>query len=206
MVAPLVVFLVATIALNLSPGPDMLYVISRSMGQGRRAGIVSALGIGAGTLFHMSVTAIGLSAVLLSLPIAYEMIRYAGAAYLFYLGFRMLMNSRVPLSPQSPAPIQKESLTAIFRQGVTTNVLNPKVALFFLAFLPQFVNEVQGGFALQIVFLGLLFDASGTTWNIIVALLAGRASSALRNRSGFTRVQRILPGAILIALSIFVAI
>lgn len=93
----------------------------------------------------------------------------------------------------------------VFRQGVTTNVLNPKVALFFLAFLPQFVDPTKGAVALQIVLLGLIFDTSGTSWNIIVASIAGRASDLLKKRSGFHRLQKVLPGAILIALGVFVA-
>lgn len=202
----LAVFLVATIALNLSPGPDMLYVISRSLGQGRRAGIVSALGIGAGTLVHTFVTAIGLSAVLLSAPIAFEVIRYAGAAYLAFLGVRMLLGSRSGASNPSSEAIAPSGLGAVFRQGVFTNVLNPKVALFFLAFLPQFVDPSKGTVALQIILLGLVFDASGTSWNILIAMLAGHASDRLKGRSGFSFAQKVLPGVILLALAILVVV
>jgi len=202
----LAVFLVATIALNLSPGPDMLYVISRSLGQGRRAGIVSALGIGAGTLVHTFVTAIGLSAVLLSAPIAFEVIRYVGAAYLAFLGVRMLLGSRSGASNPSSEAIAPSRLGAVFRQGVFTNVLNPKVALFFLAFLPQFVDPSKGTVALQIILLGLVFDASGTSWNILIATLAGHASDRLKGRSGFSFAQKALPGVILLALAILVVV
>lgn len=200
------VFLVATIALNLSPGPDMLYVISRSLGQGRRAGIVSALGIGAGTLVHTFVTAIGLSAVLLSVPIAFEFIKYAGAAYLAFLGVRMLLSSRSGASNLSSEAIAPSGLGAVFRQGVFTNVLNPKVALFFLAFLPQFVDPSKGTVALQIILLGLVFDASGTSWNILIATLAGHASDRLKGRSGVSFAQKVLPGVILLALAILVVV
>lgn len=202
----LAVFLVATIALNLSPGPDMLYVISRSLGQGRRAGIVSALGIGAGTLVHTFVTAIGLSAVLLSVPIAFEFIKYAGAAYLAFLGVRMLLNSRSGASNLSSEAITPSGLGPVFRQGVFTNVLNPKVALFFLAFLPQFVDPSKGTVALQIILLGLVFDASGTSWNILIATLAGHASDRLKGRSGVSFAQKVLPGVILLALAILVVV
>jgi threonine/homoserine/homoserine lactone efflux protein len=200
------VFLVATIALNLSPGPDMLYVISRSLGQGRRVGIVSALGIGSGTLVHTFVTAIGLSAVLLSVPIAFEVIKYAGAAYLAFLGARMLLNSRSGASNPSSEAIAPSGLGTVFRQGVLTNVLNPKVALFFLAFLPQFVDPSKGTIALQIILLGLVFDASGTSWNILIATLAGHASDRLKGRSGFSFAQKVLPGVILLALAILVVV
>lgn len=202
----LAVFLVATIALNLSPGPDMLYVISRSLGQGRRAGIVSALGIGAGTLVHTFVTAIGLSAVLLSVPIAFEFIKYAGAAYLAFLGVRMLLSSRSGASNLSSEAITPSGLGPVFRQGVFTNVLNPKVALFFLAFLPQFVDPSKGTVALQIILLGLVFDASGTSWNILIATLAGHASDRLKGRSGVSFAQKVLPGVILLALAILVVV
>jgi threonine/homoserine/homoserine lactone efflux protein len=200
----LIVFLIATVSLNLSPGPDMLYVISRSLGQGRKAGVVSALGIGAGTLVHTCVAAFGLAAILLSLPIAFEIIRYAGAVYLIFLGLRMLL-SKSSESSNSTGSTGDADLRTVFRQGVTTNVLNPKVALFFLAFLPQFVDPAKGAVALQIILLGLIFDTSGTSWNIIVASIAGRASYMLKKRPGFSRLQKVLPGMILIALGVFVA-
>lgn len=203
----LAVFLAATVALNLSPGPDMLYVISRTLEQGKRAGIASALGIGAGTLVHTLVTAIGLSAILLSIPIAYQIIRYAGAAYLVFLGLRTLTHLRGRNESESVADTSNHmSLKSVFRQGVTTNVLNPKVALFFLAFLPQFVDSSKGLVALQIVLLGLLFDSSGTTWNIIVATLAGRVSDSLRSHSNISRIQKVLPAIILIALGFLVVL
>jgi threonine/homoserine/homoserine lactone efflux protein len=205
--APIAVFIVAALALNISPGPDMLYVISRSLEQGRKAGIISALGIGAGTLVHTFVTAIGLSAVLLSLPIAFEFVRYAGAAYLVYLGLRMLLerNSGKATTEYSSSKSTR-SLRSIFQQGVTTNVLNPKVALFFLAFLPQFVDQSKGSVALQIILLGLLFDTSGTSVNVIVATLAGHVSDSFRERSGFARFQKLIPASILIALGLLVAL
>lgn len=201
----LAVFLAATVALNISPGPDMLYVISRALEQGRRSGIVSALGIGAGTLVHTLITAIGLSAILLSFPMAYEIIRYAGAAYLLFLGLRTLTNLR---AQRESASLSRQpnhtSLKTVFRQGVTTNVLNPKVALFFLAFLPQFVDNSKGLVAFQIVLLGLIFDTSGTTWNILVATVAGRASELLHKHTRISRIQKIIPGFILVALGILI--
>ncbi len=206
--APLAVFVLAALALNISPGPDMLYVISRSLGHGRRAGIVSALGIGAGTLVHTFVTAIGLSAILLSSPIAYEVIRYAGAAYLGYLGVRMLLakTSNEATEKTSASTNNNLNLRRVFRQGATTNILNPKVALFFLAFLPQFVDQSKGAVAIQMILLGLLFDTSGTSVNVIVATLAGRFRDSMKNRSGFRRFQKLVPAAILIALGLLVAL
>ncbi|MGA2627387.1 MAG: LysE family translocator [Candidatus Bathyarchaeia archaeon] len=203
---PLVLFLAAALALNVSPGPDMLYVISRSLEQGRRAGIVSALGIDVGTLVYTLVTAIGLSALLLSIPILFNAIRYAGALYLAYLGFRMLFAKITKTRGTAEGKPEHIPLRSVFRQGVTTNMLNPKVALFFLAFLPQFVDQSKGQVALQLVLLGLMFDTSGTSVNVVVATLAGRVGDSLKKRSTFSRIQRILPAVILIALAILVVL
>lgn len=127
----------AALALNLTPGPDMLYVIARSTAERRRAGVISALGIGVGTLVHITALTLGLSALLAAVPVAYDVVRYAGAAYLIYLGVRAIVR---PPALGGDVAIERASLWAVFRQGVITNVLNPKVALFFLAFLPQFVD------------------------------------------------------------------
>src|SRR5689334_9943274 len=154
----LALFLAAGLALNLTPGPDMLYVAARGASEGRAAGIVSALGIGVGTLVHIALVAVGLAALLAAVPIAHLALRLGGAAYLIWLGVRALRAApgSGAVGQLAPAP-----LGAIFRQGVITNVLNPKVALFFLAFLPQFVDASRGNPALQVVVLGLLFDVSG---------------------------------------------
>ena len=152
-------FFAAAFLLNIAPGPDMLYVIGRSIGQGRRAGTVSALGIFVGCLVHIFVAAVGLAALLRSSPLAYSIVRYAGAGYLVYLGVRVLLQRTSAL--EAPE-IQSAPLGQIFTQGVITNVLNPKVALFFLAFLPQFIQPQRGSVALQIIVLGLIFDVGGT--------------------------------------------
>ena len=198
----LLIFLAAGLALNVTPGPDMLYVIARSSSEGRNAGIASALGIGAGTLVHIAALALGLSALLAAVPLAYDAIRWAGAAYLVWLGVRAIREAsdaaeRVALEPASPG--------AIFRQGMLTNVLNPKVALFFLAFLPQFVDPDRGSAVLQIIALGLLFDLSGTIVNIVVALAASRMAGWGRQANGAGQTKRVvmlrrLTGAIFIAL------
>lgn len=155
---------------------------------------------------HTFVAAVGLAALLLSVPTAFQIIRYAGAAYLVYLGLRMLLvrNSSTPFTGQLH-PASSHSLASVFRQGVLTNVFNPKVALFFLAFLPQFVDLSKSWVGLQMIALGLLFDTSGTSVNIVVAALAARANESLRNRSQLVRVQRFLPAAILIGLGVLVA-
>jgi threonine/homoserine/homoserine lactone efflux protein len=198
----------AALALNLTPGPDMLYVVARSTSEGRRAGIVSALGIGAGTLVHITAVGLGLSGLLLAVPVAYDVVRWAGAAYLVWLGLRALLRrpasagaaETVDAAPPAPAP-----LGAIFRQGVLTNVLNPKVALFFLAFLPQFTAPGRGGVAAQLVALGLLFDVQGTLVNLLVALAASRAGGWLRRRATGPTLQRIT-GLVFIGLGARIAL
>jgi threonine/homoserine/homoserine lactone efflux protein len=197
----LIVFMTATLALNLTPGPDMLYIIGRSVGQGQRAGVVSAVGIGVGCLAHTFAAAFGLSALLMSSALAYDLVRYAGAVYLVYLGARVLLDK--PRSQERSA-LNPDNLPSIFYQGVVTNVLNPKVALFFLAFLPQFA---QGGGSLvwQIIFLGLLFNVSGTFVNIVVALLGGRIGKAFNRHPAFAQAQRRLTGVVFIALGLQLA-
>ncbi|MDB4891361.1 MAG: Lysine exporter protein [Gemmatimonadetes bacterium] len=194
----LALFIAAGLALNITPGPDMLYVAARGASEGRPAGIVSALGIGAGTLVHIALVAAGLAAVLAAVPVAYLAIRLGGAAYLIYLGIRGLM-----ARPSAAAlPLEPATLGAIFRQGVITNVLNPKVALFFLAFLPQFVDASRGNPALQVVALGLIFDFTGTMVNLAVAVGSSRAAARLRRQSGW--LQRVT-GVIFVALGLRLA-
>ena len=189
--------MLAALALNLTPGPDMLYVIARSVGDGRRAGVVAALGIGAGTLVHITALALGLAALLAAVPLAYDVLRIAGAIYLLVIGAQLLFRPRRAAGTTAIAPA---SLKTIFAQAVVTNVLNPKVALFFLAFLPQFVDPAAGPAVAQIVLLGLLFDVQGTAVNVSVALLASSTTHRLRaNTRAATLLQR-LTGAIFVTL------
>ncbi|MGZ4845779.1 MAG: LysE family translocator [Candidatus Angelobacter sp.] len=194
-------FLVAALALNLAPGPDMLYVIGRSVGQGRKAGIVSSLGVFVGCWAHILAAAFGIAALLRSSPVAFNVVRYAGAAYLIYLGFRMLMQKTDLASQQ----LKAESLTSVFRQGVITNVLNPKVAIFFLAFLPQFIDARHGSVALQIVLLGLIFNVGGTLVNLAVAYAGGTLGELLRRNQRIARLQRRFTGLIFVGLGLRLA-
>jgi threonine/homoserine/homoserine lactone efflux protein len=197
----LLLFLAAGLALNITPGPDMLYVAARGASEGRSAGIASALGIGVGTLVHIALVAGGLAAVLETVPVAYVVIRIAGAAYLVYLGIRAIRTKQA----STLRTLEPASLWIIFRQGVITNVLNPKVALFFLAFLPQFVDPARGNPALQVVLLGLLFDTTGTIVNLLVAIFSSRAASRLsRPGRGSTIMQRVT-GSVFIALGLRLA-
>jgi len=199
--AAFLTFLVAAFALNIAPGPDMLYVIGRSVGQGRRAGIVSALGVFVGCWVHILAAAFGIAALLRSSPMAFNVVRYAGAAYLIYLGLKMLAQ-RTDLTSQQ---LKTESLGAIFRQGVITNVLNPKVAIFFLAFLPQFIDARRGSVALQIILLGLIFNVGGTLVNLAVAYAGGTLGELLRRNQSIARWQRRFTGLIFVGLGLRLA-
>ncbi len=198
----LLLFMTATIILNITPGPDMLYVIARSVGQGRAAGIASSLGIAAGCFVHILAVTFGLASLMMAVPAAYEIIKYAGAAYLIYLGIRILITRQ---TKNAETPIEEASLRKIFLQGVITNVLNPKVALFFLAFLPQFVNR-EANVAAQIIFLGVLFNTSGTLVNVMVALAASYTGVQFKTRIGNSSVFRWLTGGVFIGLGVRLAL
>ena len=197
-----VLFMAAALALNLTPGPDMLYVAARSASDGRDAGIASAFGIAAGLLVHITLIALGLAALLAAVPVANTILRLGGAAYLIYIGVRALLRPG-GLAARSLKPAAR--FTA-FRQGLVTNVLNPKIALFFLAFLPQFVEPERGSAALQVVMLGLLFNISGTLVNLAVALLVSRAAGRIARDERIGRVSQRLTGSLLIALGLHLAI
>ena len=199
----LLLFLGATLALNLTPGPDMLYVVARSIGEGRAAGVASALGIAAGCLVHTLLVSLGLAQLLLAVPAAYDAVRLAGAAYLVYLGVRAIVSR--PAENGAAVP-KRASLGAIFRQGVVTNILNPKVALFFLAFLPQFVDASRGSVAGQLLILGLLFNVSGTLVNLGVAWAASGAGRWTAGRLAPSPLFQRLTGGVFIALGLRIAI
>lgn len=167
-------FILAGALLNVTPGPDMALVIARSTQHGPRAGIAAALGIGVGTFFHIAAAAVGISALILASAWAFTAVKWVGALYLIYLGIQTLRATFG--KPQAAAPLvaaAPASLAQIFRQGVLTNALNPKVAIFFLAFLPQFVDADAPSTAMAFLTLGLIFDVVGTLWNVLVALAAG---------------------------------
>jgi threonine/homoserine/homoserine lactone efflux protein len=191
-----ILFATATLALNLTPGPDMLYISARSVAQGRRAGILSALGVAGGGAVHTMLVAVGLAGVLASAPIAYDIVRYAGAAYLIYLGIRLLLER-----PASAAqPLAAASGSKIFLQGLITNVLNPKVALFFLAFLPQFADPARGALWWQFLLLGAWFNLSGTLVNLSVATLASATQRLALGRARAEHWLRWVSAAVFIGL------
>ena len=183
-------FLAASLALNFTPGADMAYVVARSLGQGRKAGLVSALAITVGCCVHIGLATVGLAAVLANSPLAFRALQYAGAAYLLFIAWRLLRSG--PGEQQGAAPAA--SLGRIFLQGVLTNVLNPKVALFILAFLPQFVDPARGPAWMQMLFLGALFCVSGTIVNGSIALMAARAGRAVGGSAAGQWLRRASAG------------
>jgi threonine/homoserine/homoserine lactone efflux protein len=198
----LIVFMLATLTLNLTPGPDMLYIIARSINQGRLAGIVSSLGISAGCLAHTLAVAFGLASLLMAAPVVFNTIRYAGAAYLIWLGLRALLGWG---QPHPETALKHEKVSAVFLQGMLTNILNPKVALFFLAFLPQFTDRAAGNLAAQIIILGALFNLSGTLVNIAVALSASCFGARFKAYTKSSTVFRWLTGGVFIGLGLRLA-
>jgi threonine/homoserine/homoserine lactone efflux protein len=199
----LLLFAGAGLLLNVTPGPDLLYILGRSVSQGRRAGLVSALGIGAGCLFHVTAAALGVSALVLAVPVAYDVVRWAGALYLVWLGVKALRSQGGALEVQA---LEATSPRRIFVQGVITNALNPKVALFFLAFLPQFADPAAGPLAPQLLLLGAIFTVNGTLVCLLFALFAARLGEWLKTRYGVTKLLDRATGGLFIALGLRLAL
>jgi threonine/homoserine/homoserine lactone efflux protein len=199
----LALFVAAEAVLLLTPGPAVIYIVTRSVHQGRRAGLVSALGIGVGSLFHIVAATLGLSAILASSAVAFSIVKYLGAGYLIFLGVRRLLGTEKG-SAQKEEP-EKDPLKSAFTQGILVNVLNPKTALFFLAFLPQFVDP-RGPVAAQVLFLGLLFAVMGVASDSAWALAAGTAARRLSARPGVARAQRFVTGGAYIGLGLIAAL
>ena len=199
----LALFIVAALLLLITPGPAVLDIITRSVDQGRMAGVVSALGCGIGTLFHVAAAALGLSALLVSSALAFSVVKYMGAAYLIYLGIRKLRERK---RPEQTEAIERRRLSSIFAQGVLVNLLNPKTALFFLAFLPQFVVINRGAVTMQIVLLGLTFVVLGIFSDGLYALLAGSIGGWIKNNARYLRAERYFAGTVYIGLGLTTAL
>ncbi len=199
----LLLFVGAGLLLNVTPGPDLLYILGRSVSQGRAAGVVSALGVGAGCLVHVFAAALGLSTLLLALPHAYDLVRGVGALYLVLLGVRSLRAGHAALDVTAPAPVP---LGRVFVQGALTNALNPKVALFFLAFIPQFADPARGPLAPQFLLLGIIFDVNGTLVCLAFALFASRIGEWLRRRYGISRLLNRATGGLFVLLGVRLAL
>jgi threonine/homoserine/homoserine lactone efflux protein len=198
----LAIFVTAALALLLTPGPAVLYIVGRSIEQGRLAGFISTLGIGLGSVVHVAFAALGLSALLVQSAIALSVVKYAGAAYLTYLGVRTLTTKT---EVKTITQVEKASLSKVFGQGLIVNLLNPKTALFFFAFLPQFVSPASGPVVTQILFLGAIFVGMAIVSDGMYALVAGTAAEFLSGNVGVARCQKYLAGTIYIALGITMA-
>jgi threonine/homoserine/homoserine lactone efflux protein len=197
-------FITTGILLNLTPGPDTLYILGRSVAHGRRAGIASAFGISIGSVFHTGAAALGLSAVLATSAWAFMFVKLAGAAYLIFLGVRALLENQHELA--MPADFKRRGAAAAFRQGIVTNILNPKVALFFLAFLPQFIDANAPSKTVAFVVLGLTFVTTGTIWCLILAWFSSAFSARLRANPTMTAVLNRAVGSLFVFLGLRLAI
>src|SRR4029079_4122688 len=197
-------FLLSGILLNLTPGQDTLYIVGRSITQGRKAGLISALGIASGSVIHTLAAAFGLSAILATSAAAFTVVKLAGAAYLVYLGVQMWF-ARSTTSPDRPVVVPAGAW-GIYRAGLLTNVLNPKVALFYLAFLPQFVDPSASSKLIAFLFLGATFITTGTIWCIILALAASELAARFPPSGSTASIVRRLTGALFVGLGARLAV
>ena len=200
----LALFVISGILLNLTPGQDTFYIVGRSMSQGRRAGLLSVLGIVSGVLVHTLAAAFGLSAILATSSNAFLIVKFVGASYLIYLGLRMLLEPRQKIG--DTAAFSRESDWAVYRAGLLTNLLNPKVALFFMAFLPQFVAPTSDSRILSFLFLGGVFIFNGTVWCLVLVWAASAASRRLRQQQSSGAILKRATGAIFVGLGVRLAV
>jgi threonine/homoserine/homoserine lactone efflux protein len=196
-------FVAAAVVLLITPGPAVLYIVTRSVEQGRLAGLVSALGVHVGTLVHVAAAALGVSALLVSSALAFDVVKYLGAMYLVYIGVRKLGGWDQPAGGRALAP---RSLRRLFGQGVVVNVLNPKTALFFLAFLPQFVDVSRGAVGVQILVLGMIFVVLGVLSDGLYAIAAGTAGGWLKRDGRVLRAERYVGGTVFVGLGVTAAL
>ncbi len=203
-VTDLWLFIVAGLILNITPGADLLYITNRSAAQGKKAGVVAALGIGAGCVFHVVAAALGLSMLLVSSSFAFSVVKYLGAGYLLYLGISTFLSLK-NIKESETVVVPVLTLPKIFRQAVLINILNPKVALFFMALLPQFVSPAATYPALTFLFLGVVFNVNGTVVNILFALFTSVLAKKLRAISFLPRFLKSLVGTLFVALGLRLA-
>lgn len=196
-------FTTAAAVLVFTPGPNTFYIIARSLQNGRLAGVLSSLGVQLGTFIHMVIAALGLSALIVSSDLVFNIIKYAGAAYLLYLGLQTL-RAKKGIDPATAE--EHKTLGQTFRQGVIVNLLNPKTALFFFAFMPQFINPHQEPVALQILLLGLILILLGTTSDMLYALTAGSLGTWLRKNPKMLLAQQYFAAATYLTLAFLTAL
>jgi threonine/homoserine/homoserine lactone efflux protein len=197
----LLLFLAAATLLAVTPGPGLFYVLARTLSGGKREGVLSAIGTFAGGSMHVLAAALGLSAVLAASATAFSVVKYAGALYLVWLGFRMIQTRNVPMDE----PAHAGDANHAFRQGMVTEVLNPKTALFFLSFLPQFVNAALGHVVMQFLLLGILSVSLNSAADLLVVAFAAPIGARLRSSARFRRNQRVATGIGMVGLGAFVA-
>jgi threonine/homoserine/homoserine lactone efflux protein len=195
------VFLTAAVILAVTPGPGIFYVLARSLAGGRREGVHSSMGTFAGGLFHVLAASLGLSAILAASAVAFHTVKYAGAAYLVWLGMRMIRSRNVEMTAALSIPSP-----GAFRQGILTEILNPKTALFFLSFIPQFIAPELGHVFFQFMVLGILSVSLNTVADLVVVLLAVPIERKLKNSATFRRRQRVASGLGMIGLGAYVAL
>jgi threonine/homoserine/homoserine lactone efflux protein len=198
----LTLFITATLVLLAIPGPAVLYIVAQSVEHGRRAGLTAVGGIHVGSLVHVAAATVGLSALLVSSAVAFSAVKFVGALYLIYLGVQRLRGRD---SGDGPEVSRELDMRRVFRQGIVVNILNPKTALFFLAFLPQFVDPGRPA-APQIAVLGLIWIACGLMSDSVYAVLAGTVGGAVRRSPAFARAQRVITGLVLIGLGVLAAL
>ena len=203
----LLIFILAGWLLNITPGPDTALIVARSTQLGLRGGVAAVAGVGCGIMVHITAAALGISALIAASAAAFAVVKFCGAAYLVYMGARMLLTRRASHDDET-AGTKKASLplSTVFRQGFITNALNPKVALFFLAFLPQFVDASAPSKALALFLLGVIFNVNGSLWNLIVAFVTARAVRMVRGARSYQRLIDGTIGAIFIAFGVKLAL
>lgn len=198
-------FILTGILLNITPGNDTIFIISRSMAEGKKAGFMSVFGIATGSLIHTTLAAFGLSIIIAKSILVFSIIKYAGAAYLLYIGYQMLTN-KTNLNIDASFTEKSMNLKKIYRDGVITNVLNPKVALFFISFLPQFIDPSASNTVLPFLKLGITFTITGTIWCLILANFASFIFSKLKHNKTLSNYINKTCGAVLVGLGIKVAL
>jgi threonine/homoserine/homoserine lactone efflux protein len=203
--AKIIVFLTAAVLLAVAPGPGMLYVLARSLAGGKREGVLSALGTLLGGMVHVLAAALGVSIILARSAMAFSIVKYAGAAYLCFLGIKMILDARRQEALPTNDFAESTAARSPLWQGVATEVLNPKTALFFLSFIPQFVSRESGHVFLQFLLLGTLSVALNTSADLTVIALASPLGRKIRSSASFRRKQRTLTGAIMIGLGTYLA-
>jgi threonine/homoserine/homoserine lactone efflux protein len=197
------VFIIAALAVGISPGPGMLYAVARGIGQGSGAAFVSVLGLSTGSFINCLIAALGMSAMLAASELAYDMVRYLGAAYLCYLAYRIL---RTPGDEIAVGKLRADGLGRIYGQGIITNVVNPKSALFYLSFVPQFIDPARGSPFMQFILLGLIFNVGGNTVNLLVALFFGRIGDWLSTHPRVWQYQRWFTASVFGGLALHLAL